>query len=701
MPCRKFFTALIFKELNFPLCCRSLAPEDDVEMVVQSNEPDHQSNTLDTANHLEATIANQTAELVRVREALKKTCTTDELQILLLMNESDTFESIDSLLDRCADLLTFGALYKCQICFNGDMIFMKHGYTCNGMVDEWVKCSNFDEKPMRLKCIIPDELKAKSFFATCEPVVQHRAVRPLVVVQHDLELNNQTNSVEAAQSSVINKEARIMLKNGTAVDPTSRLEAVSHVLNTRGVLYTSVLALTDIQKNKNSYFKLQVLEADNDQIKKSFWLFTGWGRIGTDIGGTEVKAFKSSNLACKEFEKIFEEQTGNVWNSTDGFKKRPGKFYPIDVNYSDEVTMNTSIASKLSHEVEELMKLLFNVKAMKNTMREFKLDLEKMPLGKLSINQLQAAYFALVELEDSINGNSFQRELVGLSNKFYTLIPHSFGLGKAPILDTLDKINEKREMVDSLLDIEGAYAIMTQGAANKDTNSFDAYYKQLNADIKVLDPGCEEFQIIHNYAENTNAHGYKIELIEAFKVFRHGERVRFAQFKNLHNRKLLWHGSRITNFVSILANGMKIGPQVNGSMFGRGLYFADMISKSANYCKPDPPNNIALLALCEVALGNIQNGGANIGNLPKNVHSVQGVGITQPDPNQAFTREDGCVIPNRKANRDTRRGRLAVQRVHRLQRSASQYSIFSESQTRISSRSISFVTFNQFLLSFT
>lgn len=38
-------------------------------------------------------------------------------------------------------------------------------------------------------------------------------------------------------------------------------------------------------------------------------------------------------------------------------------------------------------------------------------------------------------------------------------------------------------------------------------------------------------------------------------------------------------------------------------MFGNGIYFADAIAKAAAYCHPDPVSKIALMLLCEVALG--------------------------------------------------------------------------------------------------
>ena len=69
---------------------------------------------------------------------------------------------------------------------------------------------------------------------------------------------------------------------------------------------------------------------------------------------------------------------------------------------------------------------------------------------------------------------------------------------------------------------------------------------------------------------------------------------------------LLWHGSRLTNWVGILSQGLRIAPPeapATGYMFGKGVYFADMVSKSANYCMATREANTAVLLLCDVALG--------------------------------------------------------------------------------------------------
>ena len=52
---------------------------------------------------------------------------------------------------------------------------------------------------------------------------------------------------------------------------------------------------------------------------------------------------------------------------------------------------------------------------------------------------------------------------------------------------------------------------------------------------------------------------------------------------------------------------MRIAPPEapkSGYLFGKGVYFADVIAKSAPYCRAYLSDNTAILVLCQVALGN-------------------------------------------------------------------------------------------------
>ena len=49
-------------------------------------------------------------------------------------------------------------------------------------------------------------------------------------------------------------------------------------------------------------------------------------------------------------------------------------------------------------------------------------------------------------------------------------------------------------------------------------------------------------------------------ILQVFKVIRDGEEDRLKVKKGLGNCKLLWHGSRVTNFAGILSQGLRIAP---------------------------------------------------------------------------------------------------------------------------------------------
>merc|ERR1719391_993640 len=94
-----------------------------------------------------------------------------------------------------------------------------------------------------------------------------------------------------------------------------------------------------------------------------------------------------------------------------------------------------------------------------------------------------------------------------------------------------------------------------------------------------------------------------MEVMDVFRLNKHQES---DKFRDVGNKRLLYHGSRISNWAGILGQGLRIAPPeapVTGYMFGKGVYFADMSSKSANYCYATAKNPWGLLLLCEVALG--------------------------------------------------------------------------------------------------
>lgn len=65
-------------------------------------------------------------------------------------------------------------------------------------------------------------------------------------------------------------KVKLTVKGGTAVDPESGLEKKAHVYQEDGDKYTVVLGIVDIQNQKNSFYKIQLLKSDQ---RDSYWVF--------------------------------------------------------------------------------------------------------------------------------------------------------------------------------------------------------------------------------------------------------------------------------------------------------------------------------------------------------------------------------------------------------------------------------------------
>lgn len=249
-------------------------------------------------------------------------------------------------------------------------------------------------------------------------------------------------------------------------------------------------------------------------------------------------------------------------------------------------------------------------------------DANKLPLGKLSKATITRGFQQLKNLaalmDDSSLAQSEWNMSVGaatehLSNTYYSLIPHAFGRNRPPVISQYNMLKKEIELLESLSDMKEATEIMKIDKKLKDTmHPLDRQFQGLNMnEMTTLDHSSNEFNMLSDYlvkfTGSTHHVSYKVEQI--FRIERSGERDRFdsspyASIKS--DRRLLWHGSRATNFGGILSQGLRIAPPEapsTGYMFGKGIYLADMSSKSANYCCSYNTGGTALLLLCEAELG--------------------------------------------------------------------------------------------------
>ncbi|KAL1331687.1 hypothetical protein HN51_048941 [Arachis hypogaea] len=481
-------------------------------------------------------------------------------------------------------------------------------------------------------------------------------------------LRKGSDNVEDEEATSCKEEEKIVTatKKGAAILDQwlpDHIKSQYHVLQLGGEVYDAMLNQTNVGDNNNKFYVIQVLESDDGS---KFLVYNRWGRVGVKGQDKIHGPFTSSAHAIVEFEDKFLAKTKNAWSDRKNFICYPKSYVWLEMDYSskeEESTVTESaghelkkqpLESKLEPCVAKFISLVCNVSMMNQQMMEIGYNANKLPLGKLSKSTILKGYEVLKRLADVID-KSDRRALEQLSGEFYTVIPHDFGFRKMRdfVIDTPQKLKRKLEMVEALAEIEVATKLLKEDKEMQGDPLY-AHYQRLHCELLPVESGSKEFSMIERYMKNTHAEthsNYSVEIVQIFRTSKEGEAERFKKFCGTKNRMLLWHGSRLSNWTGILSQGLRIAPPeapVTGYMFGKGVYFADMFSKSANYCYATHTATDGVLLLCEVALGDMAEfltAKYDADKLPEGKLSTKGVGGTSPDFSEAQALEDGVVVP--------------------------------------------------------
>ncbi|KAF7121192.1 hypothetical protein RHSIM_Rhsim13G0009500 [Rhododendron simsii] len=332
--------------------------------------------------------------------------------------------------------------------------------------------------------------------------------------------------------------------------------------------------------------KFYVIQVLESDNGGRFMVYCRWGRVGVKGQDKLHGPYSSRDSAIQEFEQKFLAKTRNYWSNRKEFICHPRSYAWLEMDYTD---------------------------------REKESD----------------GYDVLKKIADVI-GKSNRTKLEQLSGEFYTVIPHDFGFKKMRefVIDTPQKLKSKLEMVEALGEIELATKLLADDVLMQE-DPLCSHYQRLCCELSPLEVDSKEFSTIASYVKNTHAKthsGYGVDIVQIFTVSREGEEERFRK-------------------MPCLPPGLRIAPPeapATGYMFGKGVYFADMFSKSANYCYSSSACSAGVLLLCEVALGDMAElltANYNAEKLPEGKLSTKGVGATAPDFSEALMLEDGVVVP--------------------------------------------------------
>ncbi|GMF10086.1 unnamed protein product [Phytophthora lilii] len=313
----------------------------------------------------------------------------------------------------------------------------------------------------------------------------------------------------------------------------------------------------------------------------------------------------------------------------------------------------------------------------------------KLPLGRLSKTTIKRT---LEEIYEALRSRQVSRaRLTHLSSHFYSLIPHH---SRLEVIDTMVKLGKKVQLMAEVgASVRGmAHEPVARRCASR--NYLDECYDLLECELQPVKSSDPDFALIQTYIRNSNCCGRKqdrLQLLSVFRVEKPEQETRFEPFRKFANRRILWHGSHLANWLGILSEGLRIAPPEvasNGRTFGKGLYFTDKVTKAQAYCHCRPTNghNQCVFALSEVALGESKEMLNSDDNAKQFVHtgaggrakgayyhSCKGVGSCRPDSAGEVVDIHGAVWPVGKP----------VQPEERTGLHHSEYIIYNPSQTRM------------------
>lgn len=343
------------------------------------------------------------------------------------------------------------------------------------------------------------------------------------------------------------------------------------------IIWDASLNQANTGKNANKFYRLQLLVGPNNHCQT----WTRWGRVG-DRGQSKLLGTGSLADAKREFEKKFKEKSGLAWEDRMATPKA-NKYVFIERDYDsdseDESTDNLPGPDRsvrglpsctLDESVQKLMQLIFNERLFAAAMLDMNYDNEKLPLGKLSKASIMRGFSALKDLSAMIQApgaNPTSAIIESTSNLFYSLIPHAFGRQRPPVINNLALVQKEIELLEALADMKDATNIMKSEIDELNrVHPLDRQFLGLGLnEMTPMKPTSDEFQLLDTYLNSTRGHTHhaNYEIEDIFRIERKGERERFNKSifaKNPQDRRLLWHGSRVTNFGGILSQGLRIAP---------------------------------------------------------------------------------------------------------------------------------------------
>jgi len=214
----------------------------------------------------------------------------------------------------------------------------------------------------------------------------------------------------------------------------------------------------------------------------------------------------------------------------------------------------------------------------------------KTPLGVIAPHQVAEARDLLVIIGDLVAADNFTSRKFGPTLKEYLhLIPHNVGMKKITpqlVFPDTQTIIAETDLLDGL---ETSFIDVTTKPTKKKTKKKDAP-KVFDVQLDIVEDS-KVISMVRNLYQSTRKAMHQSNNLSVKTVYTVKIANMDAAFEKygatLPDIRQLWHGTKASNLISILKQGLIIPPSSSahctGRLYGNGIYASSVSTKALNY----------------------------------------------------------------------------------------------------------------------
>lgn len=338
------------------------------------------------------------------------------------------------------------------------------------------------------------------------------------------------------------------------------------------VLERRTLQLTDIKANSNKYYTIELREYEDGEGG----IYTAYGRTGDSK--TEDYRYGTKSACDREFVRLI--------------KNKEKKGYR-QVETEDTVASGQKVAKPANDKkapavikgvegpVEQFVNYIYGFS------RDFVSATVDLPIGKLSVDQIERAQKLLKQIEKKMLGRKTKPTdvILDMHNDYYKAVPQRLGR-KIRIEDVLIHTDQDVARQEELLQ-----QIKDMVVVKEADTDFEKRYKALKAELGI--PTKQEIDRIKHYVLNSRSRHHRLDGIEIKDILA----IKRPADEATYDAKLAglcevetFHGTKNTNLLGICSRGLMLPGQhsasITGAMYGPGIYGAIHSTKAMQYSGP-------------------------------------------------------------------------------------------------------------------